>query len=632
MTPVTLRTHDHYTGGERSLSGAVRAPAHTTAPERGPLARPRPGADASTGLEAFRRSAAARASLLLIGLHAGLLAGVPSALAAGPRPAVVLLPLERIGDAVPSLVAGRMDETYRQTASADPAVAIVPGRAANGAPAPAPSGGGRVASDKGVQAGLEALNIGQGLLGQAKGAAASKAFEKAIGAFQKRIADLEDLEPLVEALVGLAAARYAVGNTKGGDDALSQAVTMRPNLVPSPEASSAALTAALDRLRAESATPTGDLDIGCATPGCTVLVDGIAQAPGSALVSGLSRGLHWIRATAPGHKPWLARVMAPAAGKTAKLVATLRKGNATSVTIGGASAPPPSVGLIGGSPEVLGVFAREGAYGAPYLAQAGAVAQASGATHVLANVTNRVGSNYVVVAYLYSAADGQVAEVVSTPVALDASDLSLRMQQHQAAIRDAAMRFPASRVVRVTPPAVYSAARVAVAPTPVPVPAAPPSAFTPAPVAPPVTAGTAAPPALPGMPVFTPAPVAPTPAPTFTPPGIPAATAPTAPAAPPALPGFNPTPVAPTPSAAVAPPPQFNPLAPLPSRPAPTPFTAPPPVVVDEDDGDDEPVYKKWWLWTIVGVAVVGGSVAAGILLAPADAAPDRFSATVTFE
>jgi hypothetical protein len=27
------------------------------------------------------------------------------------------------------------------------------------------------------------------------------------------------------------------------------------------------------------------------------------------------------------------------------------------------------------------------------------------------------------------------------------------------------------------------------------------------------------------------------------------------------------------------------------------------------------PVYKKWWLWTIVGVAVVGGATAAGVVL-----------------
>jgi hypothetical protein len=27
------------------------------------------------------------------------------------------------------------------------------------------------------------------------------------------------------------------------------------------------------------------------------------------------------------------------------------------------------------------------------------------------------------------------------------------------------------------------------------------------------------------------------------------------------------------------------------------------------------PVYKKWWLWTIVGAVVVGGAVTAGVLL-----------------
>jgi tetratricopeptide (TPR) repeat protein len=39
------------------------------------------------------------------------------------------------------------------------------------------------------------------------------------------------------------------------------------------------------------------------------------------------------------------------------------------------------------------------------------------------------------------------------------------------------------------------------------------------------------------------------------------------------------------------------------------------------------PVYKKWWLWTIVGAVAAGGAVALGVALAPGPAAP---SATTT--
>jgi tetratricopeptide (TPR) repeat protein len=41
---------------------------------------------------------------------------------------------------------------------------------------------------------------------------------------------------------------------------------------------------------------------------------------------------------------------------------------------------------------------------------------------------------------------------------------------------------------------------------------------------------------------------------------------------------------------------------------------APQIVVVSTPTPAKTPVYKKWWLWTIVGVVVVGGAVTAGVL------------------
>ena len=64
-------------------------------------------------------------------------------------------------------------------------------------------------------------------------------------------------------------------------------------------------------------------------------------------------------------------------------------------------------------------------------------------------------------------------------------------------------------------------------------------------------------------------------------------------------------------------------------RPAP----APAPVVGETMEIEDEtPVGKTWWLWTIVGAVVVGGAAAAGVLLAPGDEPPKNFNATATFE
>ena len=45
--------------------------------------------------------------------------------------------------------------------------------------------------------------------------------------------------------------------------------------------------------------------------------------------------------------------------------------------------------------------------------------------------------------------------------------------------------------------------------------------------------------------------------------------------------------------------------------------------------GSDEAWYQKWWVWTIVGVVVVGGAVTAGFLLAPEESKPGEFSVDV---
>jgi hypothetical protein len=36
----------------------------------------------------------------------------------------------------------------------------------------------------------------------------------------------------------------------------------------------------------------------------------------------------------------------------------------------------------------------------------------------------------------------------------------------------------------------------------------------------------------------------------------------------------------------------------------------------------NEPVYKKWWFWTAVGVVVVGGATAGGVAAASAHGRP----------
>ena len=48
------------------------------------------------------------------------------------------------------------------------------------------------------------------------------------------------------------------------------------------------------------------------------------------------------------------------------------------------------------------------------------------------------------------------------------------------------------------------------------------------------------------------------------------------------------------------------------------------------DPSGDEAWYEKWWVWTIVGVAVVGGATAAGVVLGTGgESTPAGFRADV---
>jgi hypothetical protein len=71
-----------------------------------------------------------------------------------------------------------------------------------------------------------------------------------------------------------------------------------------------------------------------------------------------------------------------------------------------------------------------------------------------------------------------------------------------------------------------------------------------------------------------------------------------------------------------APPPPAQ-VAPAHTEPAAAPATAAPALVAQPArPADKTPVYKKWWLWTIVGVAVAGAAVGLGVGLTQSSGYP----------
>jgi tetratricopeptide (TPR) repeat protein len=79
------------------------------------------------------------------------------------------------------------------------------------------------------------------------------------------------------------------------------------------------------------------------------------------------------------------------------------------------------------------------------------------------------------------------------------------------------------------------------------------------------------------------------------------------------------------------PPPSAPPSAeqPKPRKPLPPAVTLENPEPLEEDEDDDTPWYKEWWVWTVAGAALIGGAVAAGFAFAPEDTDSTKVDAEV---
>jgi tetratricopeptide (TPR) repeat protein len=102
------------------------------------------------------------------------------------------------------------------------------------------------------------------------------------------------------------------------------------------------------------------------------------------------------------------------------------------------------------------------------------------------------------------------------------------------------------------------------------------------------------------------------------------------PAPPKPTPVVQPAPPKPTPVVQPAPPPKPAPVA----QPAPPAAQPPPAVVAQPAPATGTPIYKKWWLWTAVGVAAVAVGLGVGLGVAyttPKDASIPSGAYTVTF-
>lgn len=579
-----------------------------------------------------------------------------SALAAGPsdsRPSLYVVPFQSAEQVVTPESLTEVESYYRTLVSMNSSVRLIDPEGAPKASVPvvAPKPKVTAVTDRAVLSADAKFETAKSMAAQGKWAAAAKSVTRIVRTYEKKLSLLPNISRLEAAYTLLVQARYGQGFEDDGEDLLWRLLAINPDADLS-SFSTPKIEAAVQRVRRRLAIPTGTLKVTCATPDCTVSIDG-KPIPGVE-ASSLPRGMHYLQVRAPGYKPWGQVFEAPSRGQTLVVKARQRKMSRAELAASNDNPVPATTPVSRPADSgTLQKLVEAGEFGPAFQLAADTFCRRTGAQFLVMGYMNRIGGQYVLAGFLYSASLRQVAEVGSALVPLDVKGVQSKMMSWEGRISRSIRRFPAERVV-VVKPSIYQKPRtVAVAPTPVP--AVPP---TPAPV--PVVPPTPAPVA----PAPSPVPVAPTPVMAPTPQQYPPVVAPVPSQYPPqqpqtkANPVYRPQPTyrapAPTPSQypmtppAVTPAPvpvqpvptmQPTPLSPTPvppsvvRRPVPEPAPAPAPnLMSDTEMSDDTPVYKTWWLWTIVGAVVVGGAVTAGVLLAPGDDPPKSFNATATFE
>ncbi len=380
---------------------------------------------------------------------------------------------------------------------------------------------------------------------------------------------LVDYDKMVDAHLHLAMAYYRSGHDHRGEEALTNVIVMRPEIVIDPRQFSIGLRDAAERIKDRlRAIETGQVVVD-STPSGRVYLNGVMQGGTPQTLSGLFDGEHYVQVRAEGHEHWAKRVDAPRPGALTQLTADLTPHDREAPQIQHPQLPEQAEALVNAVVEAL----ESGELHDDFGSKAYALAEFAGSDYLLMGYLSRDEDDTFLSPFLYSKSAGQTAALEELVFDRQLTNLQVNLLLLDDRLAEAFEHFPTDRRITARPKAYER--------RPPPVVAAPPPPPEPEPEPEPE----------PPAEVAKPTPAPPTVAPMYDP---------TAPIYDPTAPVYDPSP-------------------------APVRDAAAPP-----DRDASGAWYRQWWVWTIVGAVVVGGAVTAGVLLAPGETS-DRFSVQVTW-
>ncbi|MGM0577439.1 MAG: PEGA domain-containing protein [Myxococcota bacterium] len=483
---------------------------------------------------------------------------------------VLLLPMQRAGE-VSSLVPNRVFEYLRTILEMNDSLEVYTSDSldvpGDDEPTPAETDPLLVEAD-------ESLWKAKDLAGDGQYMKAVRAFEKSRELYEKRLAELVDFDKYVDASLGVALAYFMAGYDDNGEDHLARVIALRPNLVLDKRKVPDAATSALERLRRiYQRGDTGRVTVESAPPGAEVFVDGVAVGETPYVAQNLWRGRHVVRIVEDGHEPWARTFVADSREHT------IRAKLSPAEEAGEEALPE--------TPEALAAAVGAGEMGADFREGAAAICERYSLDAVVGTYIRKTPKDYELATFLYERKKDRIAELEWIHLDHDLATMQVNLLILEEKLLAALSAFPESRTLQGR-----SAVFAPVAP---PEPAPAPKA-EPEPVAEPESQ---APPASEPEP---------------------AEERPEPPREPVAEPEPEPEPSVVRGEAMVDD-----------ARPGLGAYDDDPTTTRKEASDGGDAWYGKWWVWTLVGAAVAGGTAAGILLTRDTDDGPDGFSATVNW-
>ncbi len=518
-------------------------------------------------------------------LMAGVLAGVmvpgpvPVARAAvGPGPKIYVFPYQPIFKGVPKEIGTQTTDLLKNEIKHSDEVRLqkgpifIPETAATKV---------QPLSDKELKQALHLHKAGEKHYQALRFDRAIKSFRAAMEKFEESLALMSDVTPVLETLLMLSVCYYRQDQEKEGAKMLVKVIRLKPDLVLNPEKYPPMFRNTAEAIRKKLLLKTrGEAEVVANVEGAAVFFNGRKVGTTPILLKELVSGEHFVRVEKEGLQPWAGKVT---------VVSTKRK--RVLAALGGVKK---ATGPLGEIAEGL----RSNRLSPGVVQKAVDQGKQVGADFVVLGGVAKMGGNYRVGSFLLKVKTREVCPLPEIQFDPDLLGASVEVYNMASILYKRVEGCPdpvKDQVVAVVQTAKKKTGIKSVAVGP-PKVVAPPTGRSPAaaPVAPRVAAPGAGP-AIPGK-----GPAVPGAGPAM--PGKGPAVAPRKmPAAPPRVTTTEEG-LATTGSSAI------SPTAPIMVPKAPVAETVRP---IDEQDNGGPAFYKTWWFWTIVGVAVVGGTAGA---------------------